>query len=490
MSTPGTRDSKPAGESPGVRTDDDPLRTAPYESVDASTDAPGQFLIGSLLQGRYEVERVLGSGGMGQVFLARDLTLDRPVALKVIRPRDPRLRDRTVCDTALRDAFAAEARIGAGLTHPAIATVHDFGFHDGEPFIVFEYIGGETLREVLRRRGCLPVDEARLILGPLAQALDFAHARHVVHRDLKPENIRSTGQGHFKILDLGLAQEFHRAADWRFAGTPAYTAPEQAAGLPCDGRADQYALAVMAQEVLTGRRVFDHPDVEELLRLQREQAPPDPRAAAPDLPDEVRAALARALDKDPNRRFASCEEFAVALGCRFVSAPGTLPSVLRFAAARSMSIQWGMTLRFVYLVLGEDALWTSHYGEMLHWPLDALKVVRRSWWGNKLHLSVAGAGKPTGLTFHFAGRQECREWHDHLTALTSNQTPGRTSAEVPDRVQPVVLLRRRPEMRHQALGAVEFHDARRGRARAGLQLRAAMMGADAVVDVQDERLPG
>ena len=145
----------------------------------------------------------------------------------------------------MRSSFAEEARLGASLTHPAIATVFDFGFHSENPFTVFEFIEGETLRELIERRGRLPLDEVRLIIGPIAQALDFAHARRIVHRDLKPENVRATEQRLFKILDLGLAREFSRQEDWRFAGTPAYAAPEQAAERASDGRTDQYALAVI-----------------------------------------------------------------------------------------------------------------------------------------------------------------------------------------------------------------------------------------------------
>src|SRR5262249_858265 len=152
----------------------------------------------------------------------------------------------------------------------------DFGFHEGEPFIVFEYIAGETLRDVIRQRGRLPLEETRLILGPLAQALHFAHAYHVVHRDLKPENIRATAQGHFKILALGRAKEFGARADWRFVAPPAYASPEQAAGLPCDGRTDQYALALVAHEMFTGRRLFEQPDRSEVLRMHREQQPLSP----------------------------------------------------------------------------------------------------------------------------------------------------------------------------------------------------------------------
>src|SRR5262249_46683962 len=160
------------------------------------------------------------------------------------------------------------------------------------------YIPGETLRELLQRRGRLPLEEVRLLVGPLAQALDFAHGRHVVHRDLKPENLRATAQGLFKILDLGLAKEFRSHTDWRFAGPPPYASPEQAAGLPCDGRTDQYALALIVQELLTGQRAFAHSDWQVLLKMQRHQEPPSPREVLADLDDAMCRALARALHKD------------------------------------------------------------------------------------------------------------------------------------------------------------------------------------------------
>ena len=210
-----------------------------------------------VLQGRYVLERELGRGAMGLVFLGRDNRLGRPVAVKAILPAAPGSHARgTATELEYQDRFIEEARIGANLTHSAIATVHDFGYHGDTPFTVFEYVAGPTLWEVLKARGRIPLEEIQLIIGPLAQALDFAHSRFVVHRDLKPANIKATGQGNFKILDLGLATEFRRQADWAFCGTPAYASPEQASGLPADGRSDQYALALITYELLTGRRPF------------------------------------------------------------------------------------------------------------------------------------------------------------------------------------------------------------------------------------------
>jgi serine/threonine protein kinase len=264
---------------------------------------------GACIQDRYQVQEELGRGGMGCVYLARDERLDRLVAIKVVA----RHYDSPV--QPLEDALAHEARLGAGLNHPAIATVYDFGFHEGRPFTVFEYVDGDALREILARRGRLELGDVRTIIGALARALDFAHSRGIVHRDLKPENVRASRQGQFKILDLGLAQEFRRQREWgTFAGTPAYASPEQAGGLPSDGRTDQYALAVMAYEMLAGRRPFEHDSPHLLLKMHQLATPPPPTEFSPETPAAVSGSILRALSKDPNARFASCEEFAASLG--------------------------------------------------------------------------------------------------------------------------------------------------------------------------------
>ncbi len=480
----------------------DPLRTGPYEPPVNDLAALGEFAPGTMLKDRYLLESVLGRGGMGQVYLASDQVLHRPVAVKVIRPRDPELRNRTVYEAGLREAFAEEARIGANLTHPAIATVFDFGFHAAEPFIVFEYIQGETLRQLLNRRGRLPVEEVRLIVGPLAQALDFAHTHHVVHRDLKPENIRATLQGHFKILDLGLAKEFRHAVDWSFAGTPRYASPEQAEGLPCDGRTDQYALALITYEMITGHKVFEHTDPKELLKMHRSQEPSSPQRFLPDLPERICAVLARALQKEPNRRFATCEEFAVALGCRFLNAPGSSPEFLREAVGLKMSGQWGLRWRAsrTLLVLTADSLWASHDVAVIRWPLQAiteieggepenlLSVLNPFVWGRWLYLRL-GTDSLLRQSFKFYTDEECKQWRDDLQALRKElQNPVR-ELDCEPREEAVVLAPHRPSVRYQLLGTVEASDSERWRAEARLRIRAAMLGADAVVDFKEERLP-
>ncbi len=341
------------------------------------------FTPAEVLQDRYRIDRELGHGGMGVVFLGRDLRLDRPVAIKAILLRGGACALDQASLAALRDAFAEEARLGANLSHPAIATVLDYGFHDDKPFTVFEYLPGETLRELLRRRERVPLEEVRLIVGPLAQALDFAHARRVVHRDLKPDNVRATEQGQFKVLDLGLAREFGRDVDWSgFAGSPPYASPEQASGHPCDGRADQYALALIVFELLTGHRLFQASDKEEWLRMHREAEPAALATDLADAPETVRLALARALSKDPNARFATCGDLAVELGCQFISVPPPAPEVLLEADVERMTvgrlIRWGSFPGFknaVHLALTHEALWAADRTEVRRWSLSDVEQI-------------------------------------------------------------------------------------------------------------------
>jgi eukaryotic-like serine/threonine-protein kinase len=180
-----------------TRTSVDPKATVSYvvardihdgPTLVAGQEVPHQvredFASGTLLQDRYRLNKELGRGGMGVVYLGRDQRLDRSVAVKVILSQGLSASTSATMDSQAKSSFADEARLGASLTHPAIATVFDFGFQNDNPFTVFEYIEGETLRELIERRGRLPLDEVRLIVGPLAQALDFAHARRIVHRDL------------------------------------------------------------------------------------------------------------------------------------------------------------------------------------------------------------------------------------------------------------------------------------------------------------------
>ena len=362
-------------------------KVAPWIDAVQHRRLRGAFARGEVVLRRYRIDQELGRGGMGVVFLGRDLRLDRSVAIKVCllqKRNDYRDESRLA---ALRGAFAEEARLGANLTHPAIATVYDYGFHDDKPFTVFEYLPGETLRDLLRRRGRLPLEEVRLIVGPLAQALDFAHARRVVHRDLKPDNVRATEQGLFKVLDLGLAREFGRDLDWSgFSGTPAYASPEQASGLPCDGRADQYALALIAFELLTGRRLFQARDTHDLLEMHRET---EPTGLATDLTDCPRGGppcIGPGPEQGPERPVRHLRRFRrgtrVPTPQRSRTGPRDPDGGRRRAddgrVARPLG-QLPWLKDTVHLALTREAIWSAYHSEVRRWPLsDVERIEPRS----------------------------------------------------------------------------------------------------------------
>jgi serine/threonine protein kinase len=469
------------------------------------------FVLGLKLQERYVLENELGSGGMGKVFLARDVRLNRSVAIKVIA-LSGKLTQNATMTLELRRIFEEEARLGANLNHPAIATVFDYGFHEDQPFTVFEYLGGETLQEVIARGRRITLDDTRLIVVSLAQALDFAHARHIVHRDLKPANIRATPQGYFKILDLGLAKKILQHDDWNgFAGTPAYASPEQAAALPLDGRSDQYALALIVYEMLTGRRPFQELNPIKLLKLHRESEVPDPRRLAPDSPETVHEALLRALQKNPNHRFDSCEAFAVALGCQLQNTVVPRPRVLLEANVRE-----SFRLRHWHVVLEPNAVWADCDGEIQSWPIEGIADLEIKGWfggqtvevesqdwpfkktvilqmpqGRELRFSVPTDGETRGLRrLKFSSKEVCREWYDRLFSLKKAQLAGSSREPSPLLVNPVVLLRRRPNLRFQLLGPIEVEGKWSWTRNAALRIRGALMQADAVIGLEEERIAG
>jgi serine/threonine-protein kinase len=259
--------------------------------------------------GKHRITRLLGSGGMGEVYLAVHVELGSQVAIKVLHPRVAR-------EAAGVERFFNEARAVGRIQHECIVKVIDLDrMPDGTPFIMMEYVDGVTLAELMRTH-------LRLPLGPLARigletldALAAAHRLGIVHRDLKPDNIRITPRGRAKVLDFGIAK---LAADGVAAltqsgellGTPHYMAPEQINGTPVDGRADLYALGVILFEGATGRRPFEAASLYELLRRHLDAAPPWPRQQRPDIPLAYEAVIMRALEKDPARRFGSALEMA------------------------------------------------------------------------------------------------------------------------------------------------------------------------------------
>jgi serine/threonine protein kinase len=266
--------------------------------------------------GQYEIESAVGSGGMGVVYRARDTRLGREVALKVMAPH-------IASDPTMRSRFETEARAVASLSHPVILSIYELAVADGIPFAVMELLEGRNLRERIGK-GALPWREAVEIAAAIADGLAAAHAKGIVHRDLKPENVFLTSDGHVKILDFGLALQrldvagsdgptVARTAQGVVLGTFGYMSPEQVTGESVDGRTDVFALGCLLFEMLTGRQLFTGTTPQEIIARLLHESAPDLGSVDPLAPQELRAVVARAVQRDPSRRFASAQDMAAAL---------------------------------------------------------------------------------------------------------------------------------------------------------------------------------
>ncbi len=272
-------------------------------------------LLGQLqaaLQERYAVERELGRGGMGTVFLARELKHGRPVAIKVLHP------DLATSLGAKR--FVSEIRIAANLNHPHIVTVFESGEAASLLYYVMPYVEGESLRDRLKRDRHLPVEEAVRITLDVAEALAFAHACGVVHRDIKPENILLAVHGHASVADFGVARAISTAADecltetGLILGSPPYMSPEQAdRGTVVDGRADIYSLGCVLHEMLAGAPPFGANGAQATILRHLTEEPAPLRSLRTEVPPALEAAVLKALEKEPGERFAGAKDLAAAL---------------------------------------------------------------------------------------------------------------------------------------------------------------------------------
>jgi serine/threonine protein kinase len=251
---------------------------------------------------QYRLERELGRGGMGVVFLATDATLDRRVAVKVIHPE-------LAAHPSIARRFLAEARTIARVRHPGIVAVHSAGTHEGLLYYVMDEVAGESLRQRLAREGRLPPADVARIVGDLASALDAAGRAGVVHRDVKPENVlldESTGRA--MLADFGIARamvvetEASSTGQGVAVGTPSYMSPEQAAGEEIDGRSDLYALGVVAYEMLAGQPPFVGTNRVVVSRHIAERPAPIDRVRT-DCPRPLAAAIMKALEKQPADRW-------------------------------------------------------------------------------------------------------------------------------------------------------------------------------------------
>lgn len=265
-------------------------------------------LIGARLS-KYEIHSEIGRGGMGVVFKGYDPTLESWVAIKVLAPH-------LIWEKDFVERFIREARTARKLKHHNIVTIYDVGQEANWYYIVMEYLEGQTLTQMIRQRGVLSYEVTLSILRPLAEALDYAHHRGMVHRDVKPDNVIIGPEDQVTLSDFGIAraaQESRLTATGTIVGTPTYIAPEQIKGLTADARSDQYSLAILAYEMLSGRVPFNAESTLALLHMVAYEPLPSICQLRPELPAGVDIVLNKALAKEPGDRYASAREFVDAL---------------------------------------------------------------------------------------------------------------------------------------------------------------------------------
>jgi eukaryotic-like serine/threonine-protein kinase len=332
-------------------------------------DAAGRDLVkGTLISGKYRIIDKLGAGGMGEVYQAEDLSLNRQVAIKVLPPVFAADRERLA-------RFEREARVLASLNHPNIAMIYGVEEADGKRFLVLELVEGETLAERLSQ-GPPPIEDALEICLQIAEGLEGAHEKNIIHRDLKPSNVKMTPEGKVKILDFGLARAYHdQISDVDLAksptitadmtrpgvilGTAAYMSPEQAKGKAVDKRADIWAFGCILFEMLTGRAAFPGKDVTEILAAVI-RAEPDWSCFPANLHGRLREVLERCLKKDLRDRFHDIADVRVDLQ-RVLSDPGGVSiQPVTIADARRklrLGLPWVAAVAVLGIIIGGAAIW-------------------------------------------------------------------------------------------------------------------------------------
>ena len=287
--------------------------------------------------GRYQITGELGRGAMGVVYRAQDPAIGRTVAIKTIRLGD-------ITDSGehqrLRERLMREARSAGLLSHPSIVTIYDVGEQDDMAYIAMEFVQGHSLEQLMRRHGPLAGPQIVQILRDTAEALDYAHARGIVHRDVKPANIMIAESGAVKITDFGVAKiasQNMTQAD-TILGTPSFMSPEQIEGRPVDGRSDQFALAVITYELLTGEKPFVGDTLPGLLYQIVRQEPTSPHLLNASLREPVSRVLAQAMDKNLEQRFLKCTAFVRALESALNDSTGWRPIPQGAAATQETMI--------------------------------------------------------------------------------------------------------------------------------------------------------
>ena len=295
-----------------------------------------------LVGGRYQVLRPLGAGGMADVFLARDLNLQREVAVKVLRPDFSR-------DTGFRVRFLQEARAAANLTHPNIVTIYDFGEDPQRLFIVMEFVDGTDLKTLIHRRTSIPRAAALDLLIQVCDGVGYAHRAGLVHCDLKPQNILVSNAERAKITDFGIARALasipldeQRDIVW---GSPQYFSPEQASGASPSPASDVYSLGVVLYEMLTGRLPFEAADPRLLAELHQVGPVLPPSHYDPSIPPALDQIIQKVLSKEPAARYRTADQFSHVLQSFAAEGPLPLPdfshtATQAFRSLRTDQLDW------------------------------------------------------------------------------------------------------------------------------------------------------
>lgn len=269
--------------------------------------------------GRFTIQRELGRGAIGVVYLAQDPIIDRQIAIKTFNPKLSQIERKKH-----EEQLINEARAAGRLSHPHIITIYDANTEGGLTYIAMEYLQGRELSRLLAREHPFELNDIATIIWKVADALDYAHRNDVVHRDIKPANIFMVGENQPKIVDFGIARSPNRVAD-QFAqtndapytlfhnnilGTPTYMSPEQACGEPADARSDIYALGAVMYEMLAGRKPFQSRDTEKLLQMIALKTPPAPHEVNPEVPEALSQIVMKAMQKRPEKRYQHAHEMA------------------------------------------------------------------------------------------------------------------------------------------------------------------------------------
>ncbi len=332
--------SPPPGSGPDYPPSEGSRR--PISGVPSALEAGAQF------GPRYRIESLIGEGGMGTVYKARDNDLDRIVALKLVRT------DLT-SEPEVMQRFMQELQLASKISHKNVLRIHDLGDVAGKKFISMAYVEGEDLHHVLKKEGRLPVDRAVRITRQLCGGLEAAHTEGVVHRDLKPHNILIDKSGNAYISDFGLAKSLeagaaHMTRTGQFLGTPRYMSPEQAEGKPVDDRSDLYSLGLIMYEMATGDVPFTGDSTLQVMFQRVLQKPKNPKLLNPDLPDYLVRIILRCLEKEPAQRYQHANEILADLEAERAPAPSrSLQISMTMPSRRTGLIAAGATLVLLLL---------------------------------------------------------------------------------------------------------------------------------------------